>query len=210
MTLILMEVVIMERPVLSLSKLILLALVTCLHYSCEYGNGKVDFSMLPQYNLNKIRLRTNRGITYVEDKVFSGTIYTLYPNTSDTAILQTYYEGKENGEWKMFYPNKQLKEIRYFEKGKKIGKYTAWWENGKTKSSIHFNNDEYEGLFREWNLQGQLIKEMNYMNGHEVGNQKVWYDNGKIKTNYTIINGRRYGLLGTKNCINITDSIFAK
>jgi hypothetical protein len=38
--------------------------------------------------------------------------------------------------------------------------------------------------------------------------QTWWYDNGKVKSNYRIIEGRRFGLLGTKNCINVSDSIF--
>ena len=49
---------------------------------------------------------------------------------------------------------------------------------------------------------------MNYVKGHEEGSQKMYYDNGKIRSNYTIIAGRRYGLLGTKNCVNVADSVF--
>jgi antitoxin component YwqK of YwqJK toxin-antitoxin module len=51
---------------------------------------------------------------------------------------------------------------------------------------------------------------MNYKKGHEDGQQQWWYDNGKIKANYIIKNGRRYGLRGTKKCINVSDSIFKK
>ena len=48
---------------------------------------------------------------------------------------------------------------------------------------------------------------MSYYKGYESGGQKVWYPNGLIKSNYIMKNGRRYGLLGTKNCINVKDSI---
>ena len=71
-----------------------------------------------------------------------------------------------------------------------------------------FESDEYQGTCKEWNEKGLLVKQMNYHQGHELGSQKWWYDNGKIKANYIIQNGRRFGLLGTKNCINVTDSIF--
>ena len=71
-----------------------------------------------------------------------------------------------------------------------------------------FVNDEYEGTCREWSSDGLLVKEMNYLKGHEEGSQRWWYDNGKIKANYIIKQGRRYGLLGTKNCMNVSDSIF--
>jgi antitoxin component YwqK of YwqJK toxin-antitoxin module len=57
-------------------------------------------------------------------------------------------------------------------------------------------------------MDGKLIHLANYKNGQEEGTQKLWYDNGKIRANYVIKNGKRYGLLGTKNCINVSDSIF--
>jgi len=74
--------------------------------------------------------------------------------------------------------------------------------------TYQFEDDEYEGTCREWNESGRLITEMNYHRGYESGSQKVWYDNGKIKSNYVMESGRRYGLLGTKNCVNVSDSIF--
>ena len=37
---------------------------------------------------------------------------------------------------------------------------------------------------------------------------KYFYNNGKVRSNYLVINGKRYGLLGTKNCVNVKDSIF--
>jgi len=51
---------------------------------------------------------------------------------------------------------------------------------------------------------------MNYKNGYEDGRQEQYYDNGKVKANYIMMSGRRYGLLGTKNCVNVTDSVFKK
>ena len=55
---------------------------------------------------------------------------------------------------------------------------------------------------------GKLIEELNYLYGYENGSQKVWYLNGKIKSNYVIKNSRRFGLLGTKNCVNTSEEVF--
>ena len=52
------------------------------------------------------------------------------------------------------------------------------------------------------------IEEFNYKMGREFGSQKVWYLDGKIKSNYIIKNNRRYGLLGTKNCTNVSEEVF--
>ena len=52
---------------------------------------------------------------------------------------------------------------------------------------------------------GLLIEEGNFKEGYEFGVQKTWYLNGKVKSNYIIKNNRRYGLLGTKNCVNVSN-----
>jgi antitoxin component YwqK of YwqJK toxin-antitoxin module len=155
-------------------------------------------------------IRNLNGVIYKGSQPFTGIMFALYPSTSDTSLQHQYLNGLENGEWIKWYPKHQLRESRFFKSGKKEGVYTIYWENGKKQLEYHFLNDEYEGICREWNAEGRLTKEMNYVKGHEEGSQKWWYDNGKIKANYVIINGRRFGLLGTKNCMNVSDSIFKK
>lgn len=151
--------------------------------------------------------KTAGGITTVNNQPFTGTLFLLYPN-NDTAFVHQYKNGREHGGWKEFYPSHVLKEARQFSNGQKTGTYIAYWPNNSKQLEYNFANDEYNGTCREWIADGTLIKEMNYNAGHEEGSQKVWYDNGKIRSNYTVINGRRFGLLGTKNCRNVSDSIF--
>jgi len=154
------------------------------------------------------RLTMLNGIVMENNQPFTGTLFTLFPGTVDTAELATYKDGKEHGEWKKYYPSKKIKGKRYFENGQKTGEYLAWWENGNKQLDYVFVDGEYEGACKEWNEKGLLTRHMNYKQGHEEGSQQYWYDNGKIKANYIIKAGRRYGLLGTKNCINVSDSIF--
>jgi antitoxin component YwqK of YwqJK toxin-antitoxin module len=178
--------------------------------ACTAPAKKADVMQAVTIYNNTPGLSAANGIILLNNKLFSGTIVTMYPNLKDTAAITSYYEGKENGVWKKFYAAGKVKEIRTFDKGKKVGDFTTWWENGKKQQHYFFVNDEYEGLCSEWNSDGVLTKEMNYKMGHEDGRQKNYYDNGKIRSNYTILNGRRYGLLGTKNCVNVSDSIFNK
>ena len=155
-------------------------------------------------------LRSVNGILYRSNGLFTGTVYSFYEGTKDTAEIKSFLNGKENGEWKKFYSDHSLKEKREFENGKKMGEYIAYWENGSKKLVYKFNNDEYEGICCEWNSRGVLIKQMNYKKGYEEGPQKMFYDNGKVRSNYIMIGGRRFGLLGTKNCVNVSDSVFKK
>jgi antitoxin component YwqK of YwqJK toxin-antitoxin module len=101
-----------------------------------------------------------------------------------------------------------LMERRFYEQGKKTGIFDGWWPNGHKRLTYHFQNGEYEGNCRDWTDRGVLINDMNYHEGHETGEQRQFYEDGKIKSNYVIKDGRRYGLLGTKNCVNVSDSVF--
>ena len=109
---------------------------------------------------------------------------------------------------KKYYPNKQLMEYRAFRNEMKNGEQIAYWDNGNKRFEFIAVNDVYEGELKEWDYNGKLFHLAHYKNGQEDGVQKLWYENGKIRANYVIIKGRRFGLLGTKNCKNVSDSIF--
>ncbi len=189
----------MEHPGLYRNKLFVLMMMLC--SACTMQSKQVFV------NADTVSISTERGITKINEHPFSGNLFQLYPN-GDTLFVRSYKNGKEEGVWKEFYPSHSIKEIRFFNDGRKQSRYIAFWENGAKKLEYNFENGEYEGACREWLPNGMLLKEMNYKNGYEEGAQKAWYDDGRIRSNYTIVNGRRFGLLGTKNCRNVSDSIF--
>lgn len=145
---------------------------------------------------------------YYKKQKYSGFIYEMYPNQIDTFSVEGYFDGLLNGVSKKWHENKKLMEERYFVASSKNGKQLAFWENGKTKFQYLAKNDAYEGEMIEWAQNGNLYHIGNYVNGQEEGAQKMWHENGKIRANYVIRNGKRFGLLGTKNCKNVSDSIF--
>ena len=147
-------------------------------------------------------------IIYYKNEIFNGTLFELYPNNRDTILLHEIKNGSLDGISKKWYPNHQLLEYREYKLGRKNGKQIAFWENGNKRFEFVANNDAYEGELKEWSINGKLFHLAHYSNGQEEGSQKMWYENGKIRANYVIINGKRYGLLGTKNCKNVSDSIF--
>lgn len=147
------------------------------------------------------------GKLHIHGMAFSGMLFRKYENSSDTEFVSHYTNGLEDGEWKKFYPGNKLREQRFFDHGMKVGVMRSWWENGQLQMLYHFAQDEYEGSCSEWNPQGVLVRELNYHRGHEEGSQRQWYDNGTVRSNYVVKNGRRFGLLGTKNCVNVADSI---
>ncbi len=193
-----MEVDFTEVRVLFLSSILVIFLLNC--------QPKEE----TQVNAAQVKATWVAGRMTVADEIFSGTLFRIFPNSNDTASIEHYDKGLEDGIWRKYYPSGHLFEIRTYDQGKKTGTYEAWWDNGRRMRVFEFENDEYQGLCQEWNQGGQLIKEMHYEKGHEQGAQKMFYDNGKIRSNYLVLEGRRYGLLGTKNCRNISEKVFSK
>ncbi len=158
---------------------------------------------------NDLNFKYQQDTLFYRNKRFSGHQYLLYPN-GDTAFVKPFLAGLEEGMIRKWYPNQQLLEERYYIGGRKEKTHKAWWPNGKLKFIYEFDNDEFNGVNKEWYENGILFKEFHYENGHESGSQKMYWSNGKTRANYVIKNNRRYGLLGTKNCINVADSLFIK
>jgi antitoxin component YwqK of YwqJK toxin-antitoxin module len=145
---------------------------------------------------------------FLDNKFYSGFVYVLDSATNDLVESKAYLNGLLSGVSKKWYKGYVLMEERYYLNGAKNGKQIAYWENGKKKFEFVAKNDAYEGELKEWNISGNLIHLATFVNGQEEGTQKMWYDNGKIRANYVMRKGKRYGLLGTKNCVNVSDSIF--
>jgi len=157
----------------------------------------------------------DKGFTLHQDTLFhndtkySGWVYTLY-NAKDTMQVAGFLNGLEEGIQKKWYPNKQIASIRDYRAGKKIGKHIGYWENGQTQFEFYFEDGEYHGIAKEWYQNGQAYRTFHYEHGFEQGSQKMWWENGIIRANYVVKNGRRYGLVGLKLCMNPNDTVLKK
>jgi antitoxin component YwqK of YwqJK toxin-antitoxin module len=183
--------------------LALFALIGCL--ACQSGRNEKP----AYYNADKISIHSKGGITYSNTIPITGIVFSLNAN-GDTSFSIPYRNGKEHGFSRHYHDNGQMKSLRCSENGWKEGEHTGWFENGQKQFVYHFTNDMFDGNQKEWLSNGTLYSDLNYVKGSENGSQRIWYTNGKIKTNYIIKNNRRYGLLGTKNCVNNSDSVFVK
>jgi antitoxin component YwqK of YwqJK toxin-antitoxin module len=173
--------------------------------SCEDGPN----APMTYFDESKVNLKTKRGITYIETTPVTGVVFALNP-IGDTLSVTPYHNGKFHGTTRVYHNNGKLRSLRHFENGWRIGEHAGWFENGNQQFLYHFDDDMFDGNQKEWMENGHLYSDLNYVKGREAGSQRYWYADGKIKTNYVIKDNRRYGLLGTKNCINATDSIFAQ
>ena len=192
-------------------------LVSTLFYACN-SNNNINKNISVNNSANSVlaipKVYTNalqEGFTlhadtiFLNNKKYSGIIYKL--NNKDTVFVGSYFNGIEEGVHKKWYSKKQISEIRYYHLGKKEGKHTGYWENGNPKFEFYFMNGEHHGIAKEWYKNGNPYRTFHYENGYEAGSQKMWWENGTIKANYVVKNGRRFGLIGLKLCMNQNDTL---
>ena len=172
-----------------------------------FGCIDLDSKEVKSFNVEIFDFNSKNGIFFKNKTPFTGRVFKLHENGLDTVYIQSYFKGIKNGQFVRFYPKNRIFEKRNYINGKKEGIHIGYWEDGSLAFEYNLKDDEYNGSLKEWNRNGQIIKSFNYVNGYENGSQKLWFDNGKVRSNYVIKNNRRYGLLGTKNCINVSDSI---
>ena len=205
--------------VISISKAGLFFILPAFFYSC--GEKKQEVKIyVPEIKIAKTVTAIFKAISdkdfskhqdtvYYKVQFYTGFRFTLYPN-GDTAVLQSYFNGVEEGNQKKWYPNRQMQEERFYINGKKEGVHKGWWPDGKEKFVFTAYDDKYDGEFEEWYASGLLAKYFHYEIGQEEGSQRLWWDNGSVRANYVIRNGKKYGLIGLKICVNPYDSISKK
>ena len=172
-----------------------------------FGCIDLDSKEVKSFNVEIFDFNSKNGIFFKNKTPFTGRVFKLHENGLDTVYIQSYLKGIKNGKFVRFYSKNRIFEKRNYIDGKKEGIHIGYWEDGSLAFEYNLKDDEYNGSLKEWNRNGQIIKSFNYVNGYENGSQKLWFDNGEVRSNYVIKNNRRYGLLGTKNCINVSDSI---
>ena len=183
---------------------------SCVNKKQQVAEIKIAKTIPANYiNANDSGLIKHQDTLYYQHNYFTGYQFSLYPN-GDTAFINSYFNGVEEGTQKKWYPNKQLSEERFYINGKKEGIHREWWSDGKQKFIFQAYNNEYNGEFKEWYASGVLAKQFHYINGQEEGSERLWWDNGTVRANYVIRNGKKYGFIGLKTCVNPYDSIIKK
>src|SRR5258705_541209 len=151
--------------VISIIRAGLFFILPALFFSCDVKKQEIKVNE-PELKIAKIvplvykadannNFSKHQDTLYYKQQFFTGYRFSLYP-TGDTAVLQSYFNGVEEGWQKKWYPNRQLQEERFYINGKKEGAHKGWWPDGQEKFSFTAAGDKYEGEFKEWYASGLL------------------------------------------------------
>lgn len=175
-------------------------------YGCRPANPASSVIPTIYVSTEQSGWQKREGRMWRNDTLFSGWQYQLSP-ARDTLFVGAFNQGQAEGFHRQWYANRQLREIRHYQKGWQEGEQRGWFESGRQAFFYQFRNDQYEGIRKEWYRNGQPALYGHYHDGQESGVQQQWFANGVLKVNYVARNGRNYGFTGVKNCVNVWDSI---
>ena len=187
----------------------ILAFILC--FSCDENSQEVALNTaiekitIPDITKNKtdVLFQLKNGVLYFDKETYTGIVNDFYENGNLKSISE-YYNGKRQGKYFGWYPNKQKWFERFYTSGLKSGIHQGWHKNGTLMFEYYFNNNgSYNGSVKDWCLNGVLANYFNFIEGKETGSQKMWDLKGKIRANFYTVNGERHGLIGLKKCISV-------
>ena len=88
---------------------------------------------------------------------------------------------KEEGIFKTFYENGNIKSEQNYLNWKFNGKWKIFYENGNIKSENNYQDGKLNGESKEFFQDGNIMSLKNYLNNRTDGTQIEWYNNGQIK-----------------------------
>jgi hypothetical protein len=113
---------------------------------------------------------------------------------------EDWVDGRRDGASVSWYENGQMNEARSYRDGRKEGRHRGWYADGTRRFDYVFELGRLRGQALEWYPSGTLYRDFTYDAGHESGRQQMWNVDGTLRANYVVVEGRRFGLLGSKGC----------
>jgi antitoxin component YwqK of YwqJK toxin-antitoxin module len=111
----------------------------------------------------------------VRQKVFNDeqNVRRSYATWNDQGIQTVQWQwdgqGREQGDFKEWYKNGQLKEQKTYKDGKLEGSLRTWYDNGQMNTSVAYRDDLTQGIGRFWAQDGSLTLECHYESGERQG-----------------------------------------
>lgn len=125
----------------------------------------------------------------LEGKITSSKIY-----KDGFLIGEGIYDeaNKEQGLWKEYHTNGQLKAQGEYMNGKRIGEWSFYHANGKLEQKGKYDKKgKAQGLWKWYYESGHLLKEENYLNDILDGLMTEYSDSGMVITKGQYIDGQK-------------------
>lgn len=162
--------------------------LTKLDVKTEYfNNGQVKFTRTYKEGVPE---GIHREFS-TEGKVIAAKVYVDGVLTAE-GILDT--TGRQQGIWKEFYPEGELKSLGQYINSKRIGEWVFYHPNGKVEQKGSYDKKgKAQGVWKWFYDTGNLLREENYTNNLLDGIMTEYSDSGKVITKGEFIDGQKEG-----------------
>lgn len=115
---------------------------------------------------------------------------TWYDSTGNIMMIETYVDGKVNGEQITYYPNAKMRSVVYYRANRITG--LDWYnQDGKQIYRERFNNGN--GMWTNFYDDGKIHEEGPYQNFLKNGTWKIYNEKGNLVETRTYKNGTIIG-----------------
>ncbi|WP_288765206.1 toxin-antitoxin system YwqK family antitoxin [uncultured Porphyromonas sp.] len=120
--------------------------------------------------------------------------YKEWHENEQLKLRENYKNGNLDGPSEEWYDNGQLKTCGDWKKGNREGIKESFYENGQLESKINYSGGYRDCVIEEWYPNGQLKQKPKYKDGKVEGVQERWYENGQLEIRGQFHGGRYEGL----------------
>lgn len=119
-------------------------------------------------------------------------------------LQKTSYEGGlRHGLAYAWYGDGSLAYERRFVAGLRQGLHVGFWPDGSPQFRYRYIDDVFVGEQQSYYRGGTPLELRTYRAGQEEGRQQIWDSQGRLSSNYIVKGGRRYGLVGSFDCVTV-------
>jgi antitoxin component YwqK of YwqJK toxin-antitoxin module len=88
--------------------------------------------------------------------------FVVYATGGTRMIAGTYSDGKQTGEWTMWYENGERASVDHYKDGEQDGLHTSWYANGQKAIEGEYRDGKRIGVWTRWDLTGLRSEKLTY------------------------------------------------
>lgn len=191
----------------------IIVFILCITYtSCVSTSTPNEVAKVQQSIINNIHIDLSKykpqlirveNLYYHSEELFSGKASLISDDKMELGNVEID-NGKLNGLVLEWFPDGAKKTRKVFKEGFEDGIQKGWHTTGFISYEYEAEQGKILNVYKEYFPNGNMQIEKKYEDGVEVAN-KILNLNGKVIANYVLKNGRYYGLMGSGNCVTVTN-----
>lgn len=104
----------------------------------------------------------------VDGKPVKDGLFIVYGDGNNPMIEGQYHDGRQDGQWTIFYESGRHQSIDHYTDGVRNGMHISWYANGAKAIEGDYKNDKREGVWTRWDPTGLTSHKAVYKNGVKV------------------------------------------